>query len=183
MLLRKVSTKTLPIKLDLKWLTRYGKGNLAKLNMVLQAWKSNGNQNSGRMPGLEKYSQDQLFFLAYTQGWCALRSKSYKLQPHMEERIRYVKFLNIPCFHWCKKLFSECLAPYKTLQSSRQRGNAHRRVLWIRPINAPFGRLYIFHYRYYSNPFLIKNSLICTFFITFWSLLHIFAITLFFFSF
>ncbi|PIC43502.1 hypothetical protein B9Z55_004215 [Caenorhabditis nigoni] len=69
------------------------------LKVAYEAWKTSGTQNSARMPGLEKYSQDQLFFLAYTQGWCALRSKSYKLQPHMEERIRMLGSLqNSPEF-------------------------------------------------------------------------------------
>ncbi|CAE48845.1 Neprilysin [Caenorhabditis elegans] len=78
------------------------------LKVAYEAWKSNGNQNSGRMPGLEKYSQDQLFFLAYTQGWCALRSKSYKLQPHMEERIRMLGSLqNSPEFASAWKCSSE----------------------------------------------------------------------------
>lgn len=69
------------------------------LKVAYEAWRANGKQNSARMPGLEQYSQDQLFFLAYTQGWCALQPRNYKQMPHMEERIRMLGSLqNSPEF-------------------------------------------------------------------------------------
>uniref|UniRef100_A0A8R1E4N7 Endothelin-converting enzyme 1 n=1 Tax=Caenorhabditis japonica TaxID=281687 RepID=A0A8R1E4N7_CAEJA len=78
------------------------------LKVAYDAWKANGNKQSERIPGLQQYSQDQLFFLAYTQGWCALRSKTVKLQPHMEERIRMLGSLqNSPEFAEAWKCSSE----------------------------------------------------------------------------
>jgi len=70
--------------------------NLADNGGLRQAWnayKSNGSHVQQRMPGLEKYTPDQLFFINFAQVWCGQYRPEYSLQairtdPHSPPFVR-----------------------------------------------------------------------------------------------
>ena len=96
------------------------------LTASYHAWKKrDGSQPDPRLPGLENFSKEQLFFISYGNWWCGKTTKEAAEQaiyndPHAPKSARIiVSSLFFPRAYGCTRSSSAFRKPWRTRASSK----------------------------------------------------------------
>ena len=74
--------------------------NLFYKYQAYEKWKENNLEPEAKLPGLEKYTQDQMFFIGLSQPWCSLTKREALIQQIIND------FHSVNEFRFERRIFS-----------------------------------------------------------------------------